>query len=578
MRSTRAALAGVLACAVTLTGCTENRKDGEGAGGAAAVMEVVQDVRGEARTPAADLPNSQKGGVIGVLMGVDFEFLDPAAIYGAVELATGTQLLYRTLTGYIEDPRGGSLRLVGDLATNTGKSADGGRKWTYTLREGIRFEDGAPITSKDIAYGIARSFSEFGDPGPSYIKEWLSPDNSYKGPYNGGAPLPPGVATPDDSTIEFTFAEPHPDFPMAAALPMAAPVPQAKDTKGAYNTSFVASGPYRLKPGSYRRDQSMVLVRNEHWDPKTDPIRHQYPDEFRFRFDVTNTTQTQRLISDSGEDQTAIAIDGVPVELIAQVRNDAKVQDRVIQGESPFVGYLHINTKRVPDVDVRRALNFAFNRDAYVKARGGSLQGSPSTTIGSPTLPGYQKYDAYPAPATGDPEKSKKLLAGKNVPPLNYCFVSTPSNQRIAAGVKAGLDRGGFTINIQPKDGATMNAAVGVPSTDCDLINGGWGMDYPDGSTVFQPLFGAIRPSGNTNLSYFADPGVEATLKKLGAEPDRTKAAKGYNALDKELMEKFAPVVPTVYERYFSLIGSKVGGAHLTPLYGQTAFVNLFVE
>jgi peptide/nickel transport system substrate-binding protein len=424
---------------------------------------------------------------------------------------------------------------------------------------------------------VARGFSAVGDPGPLFLKRWLQPSGTYRGPYDGGAATPPGVTTPDDQTIVFTFPEPHPDFPLAAALPVTAPVPKAKDTRQAYDTTFVASGPYRLKPGSYHRDQSMVLVRNEHWDPATDPIRHQYPDEFRFAFDVTDTAQTLRLLADKGDDKAAVALDNIPIELTGQVRNDAGVQRRVVQGETPYTSYLFINTRRVSNIDVRRALNYAFDRDAYVRARGGSLTGSPATAIASPTLPGFRQYDAYPAPPSGDPVKASGLLTGKTVPALTYCFPGTPSNQRIAGGVKAGLERAGLRVGLQPIDGATYNATTGRPDTTCDLIDGGWGEDYPDPRTVFEPLFGEVRPSGNTNLSYLADPGVVADIAKLGREPNRAKAAKGYADLDRRLMTQFAPLIPGAYERYFALIGSKVGGAHLSPVYGQTSLVNLFV-
>ena len=55
-----------------------------------------------------------------------------------------------------------------------------------------------------------------------------------------------------DRTIEFRFPDAHPDFPRAAALPVTAPVPQAQDTRTRYRTTFVASGPYQLQPGSYQ--------------------------------------------------------------------------------------------------------------------------------------------------------------------------------------------------------------------------------------------------------------------------------------------------------------------------------------
>ncbi|MBV9830963.1 MAG: ABC transporter substrate-binding protein, partial [Marmoricola sp.] len=54
-------------------------------------------------------------------------------------------------------PGKASSQLVGDLAENLGKPSDGAKTWTYTLRKGVKFEDGTPITSKDVKYAIERS-------------------------------------------------------------------------------------------------------------------------------------------------------------------------------------------------------------------------------------------------------------------------------------------------------------------------------------------------------------------------------------------------------------------------------------
>jgi peptide/nickel transport system substrate-binding protein len=192
-------------------------------------------------------------------------------------------------------------------------------------------------------------------------------------------------------------------------------------------------------------------------------------------------------------------------------------------------------------------------------------------------VPGYRRYDAYPAPPSGDPAKAGQLLAGKTVPPLTYCFPNTPTDERVANGVKAGLERAGLRIDLNAVDGSKYEATTGRPDNACDLIDGGWGMDYPDARTVFEPLFSEVRPSGNTNLSYLDDPKITAAIAALGAQPDRAQAARGYADLDKRLMTEQAPLIPAAYERYFALIGSKVGGAHLSPLYGQTSLVDLFV-
>jgi peptide/nickel transport system substrate-binding protein len=158
----RALVISALAVSLAAAGCSRNEGSQSKSTEEFKQTKVILDTKGEAKTPAAEVDGAKKGGNITVFQDGDFEHLDPQQIYVSNSGAVAQQLIFRTLTTYVEDPEGGDLRLVGDLATNTGESSDDSKVWTFTLRDGIKFEDGTPITSKDIAYGIARSFSQFG--------------------------------------------------------------------------------------------------------------------------------------------------------------------------------------------------------------------------------------------------------------------------------------------------------------------------------------------------------------------------------------------------------------------------------
>lgn len=575
----RALLAGAVALAALATACAETTdtggEDGEDGGGLAehSEQDLVIDWDGEAATPAADVPDAQEGGNITILQTADFEHLDPPNIYVSNALSYGT-LFHRRLTGYIE-AEDGSMTLVGDLATNPGVSEDEGRKWTYTLREGIAFEDGTPITSADVAHGIARSFTEFGAQGPQFLQNALDPEGTYEGPFDGEA-LPPGVSVPDDQTIVFEFAEPFPGMPYVVAFPTSAPVPEGTGAE-AIDRNFVASGPYKIQ--EYRADERLVLERNDAWDPATDPIRKQYVDTFTFEFGVEAADQTERLRSASGDDATALMNADVAPELIATVKGDSDVMSRAYQGPNIFSFYIWINTQRVDDVDVRRALNYAFDRDAYIKAVGGYDIADPATTIMSPVTPGYKQFDAFPeageeapgGPHTGNPEMAMELLEGKDVGTLKYCTANTELNQEIAAVVQAGFARADITIEPEFIDPANYFTTVGTKSTDCDLSSSGWGQDYPDGETVIGTIMdGAqIRDEGNYNYSYFTDPDVEAKIAELRANTDRGAVAAEYGELDEQIMTEHAPLIPGRYGRDFVIHGPRVGNAFVAPAWND---------
>ena len=349
------------------------------------------DTRGNAPTPAPPIDGAKSGGTLFWLESTAPAHLDPQQINASDEQAIGT-VLFRRLTDYIEDPKGGRLTLVGDLATNTGESPDFGKTWTYHLRDGIRFSDGTPITSKDIAYGIARSFGPYGEHGPQLVQDALDPSGRYSGPDVGD---PPGIATPDDRTIRFTLSTPHPEWPFLMALPTSIPVPRTRDSGARYEVEWVASGPYMLD-GAYDRATTLILKKNPSWDPTSDPVRHQYLDRIVFDFrGGSREDQTIRLIADEGDDQYAVATAAVAPSQIERVQGDPTLMARTGHGPTATSDYIAINTSRVPDLTVRQALNWSFDRKAYAAAAGGDPFVLPATWILAPIMPGWQDYNFF---------------------------------------------------------------------------------------------------------------------------------------------------------------------------------------
>jgi peptide/nickel transport system substrate-binding protein len=580
-------LVGSLAVALAATACQSNTGGGTtGASGqAGGSFQLADDLKG----PAPEIAGAVKGGTATILGSTDFDDADPQGNYRGDGIMVYTQLFVRTLTGYYEEVGADgkiTLKLAGDLATNTGKTSDSCKTWTYTLRDGIKFQDGSKITSKDIAYGISRSFDEKLATGPQYFQKALAGSDDYTkfypGPFVNKGTVAPGIETPDDKTIIFKLPKANCDVPLMAALPTAVPVPVAKDTGPTeYQKAIVASGPYQIE--SWTRGQKMTLVRNTNWDPASDPIRHSYPDKYVFDWTASDpVVAPKRFVTDSDADKASVQWDKIPSEALPDVLGNPAAKARAVEGDTVFNFYLSINTTRVTDVDVRRALNYAYDKDAHLKIIGGEYAGRPSTTITAPTVPGYKKYDAYPAPVTGDVDKAKSLLQGKTVPTLKLCY--RPGNsvrEQTAAAVKQSLERAGFKIVNTPTDATSHYTIVGKKGTDCDLITSGWGQDYPSNSTVMGVLMkggAAIKAEGNNNWSYFDNAEVNAELDKLSTEPDVAKAAAGYMALDEKVMKDFAPLVPVYYDHRFVLVGSKIGGCYLSSTWGYPSLQNVWVK
>jgi len=134
----------------------------------------------------------QQGGTLTILTQAEqFDHLDPQRNYTGEDLAFANGYITRTLTAYKLSKDGKTAgELVGDLATDTGKATDNGKTWSFTLRDGVKWEDGSDVTCADIKYGVSRTFAQTViTDGPTYAIPYLDiPKDSegnptYKGPY-----------------------------------------------------------------------------------------------------------------------------------------------------------------------------------------------------------------------------------------------------------------------------------------------------------------------------------------------------------------------------------------------------------
>ncbi|WP_203657770.1 ABC transporter substrate-binding protein [Actinocatenispora rupis] len=530
------------------------------------------------RGPADPVPGARRGGTLVTVQTMDFLHLDPQRQYVTNSNAVD-QLIVRTLTMLKNDPNTGREVLVGDLATDAGTDVDhDGRTWRYTLKTGVRYEDGTAVTAADVAYGVARSFAPELSDGPQYVQRWLTgrtdPSTAYAGPYHGGRAVPPGV-TVSGRTITFHLASPHPDFPYAASLGTTAPLPRSRDHgAAAVDARPFSTGPYKV--ASYDRGKRLKLVRNRYWDPATDAVRHDYFDSFVTEIGPDGAAQTRRLVADRGTDRYAVSIDGVPPAMASTVLDDRALRSRQLTGFWPFVTYLNINTTRVTSRAVRQAVNYAVDKAAYVRATGGPARGEVATTLLSPTVLGYRRYDAYPTPGgRGDPAKARQLL-GDARPALRYAYPDTAAGRAGARAVIASLRRAGFRITPAPLDPSDYYARISRPDNPYDLYPGSWGADWPTGSTVLPPLFSGTASTDGNSWTYLDERAVDDRIDAISAEPT-ARAAGDWADLDRDIMRQYAPCVPLAYVKTLSLTGSRVHGVFQSGTSGSPLFYDAWL-
>ena len=183
----RKRITGILAVGVTavllLSGCSGNGPESADQAGSSS-----------AATP-------KKGGTVYMLQNADFSYLDPARGWdGGVNAFY--RLLYRGLTmqnaGDAKDPNA----IVPDLAESLGTPSEDGLTWTYKLKDDLKFDDGTPITSAEVKFGISRAWDPQIGIGSPYLKAVIDAPGDYQGPYVSGDI--PTIETPDANTIVAT--------------------------------------------------------------------------------------------------------------------------------------------------------------------------------------------------------------------------------------------------------------------------------------------------------------------------------------------------------------------------------------
>ncbi|MFE9253861.1 ABC transporter substrate-binding protein [Streptomyces sp. NPDC006879] len=537
--------------------------------------------------PAQEVPGAVSGGTVNILQRDTFGHLDPAQVYvnNQAQLAT---LLHRGLTTYKLDNTG-SYSVVGDLATDSGQISDGGKTWTYTLKDGVKWEDGTPITSTDIRHSIERLFAPFIDSGPTYLQQWLADTQGtdYRellpgGPYQGNH-LPDSVlATPDARTVVFHFKKAQPDLPYALALAGYGAVPQAKDTKEAYDLAPVASGPYKIlefKPGT-----SMTLVRNTHWNPATDAARHQYPDRFQISFGVSHADSTRRMMDDTGEDKTATTFtNSVERANIDEIMADPAMAQRTLAGHQSYVAQVNFNTRRITDRHLRLALAYAIPTKAVYDAQGGSYGAELAGSFISPTLAGYKKSDPlgkvkHPE---GQPNKARKILKShhKLGMKIRYAFVDTASGQQYSAAIETALEKAGFDVERFPIPGRNYYDVIGKTDNTYDMYASAWGADWPSGLTVIPPVFdGRGVADGASNYSLVNDRKVNRRIDRIQAMTNPERAAAAWMKLSDHIAKHVVPAVPTVYYKQMQMHGSRIGGATYHKVFSNIDATRLYVK
>lgn len=522
-------------------------------------------------------PSTERGGTLRLASSVALDTLDPADTYDT--LSWNLQRVFmRKLVDYAPMPGAKGRVLKPDLATDTGQVSDGGRTYTFTLKEGVRFENGDPITSRDIKYGIERSFATDVFNGPEHLVDLLDQGQDYPGPYQDDDPDRLGlssVETPDDRTIVFHLQDPFPDFPYVLAMSPASPVPRAADGGETYGRKPVASGPYKLESEVRAGSSSLALVRNDEWDARTDPIRTALPDRIELAIHPGDQDAVDNALLTGAADLDPAQV-GLGDAAERQVLGDA---EKKAYSDSSYTGalrYLSVQPSVAPldAFQCRRAVQYAIDKTRLQTLYGGpDTGGDVAGGVIPPTITGYDRESDVYGTLTGPrPNEAGGQLNAcgktKGFTTKLVASASGPRNRELLQVIQADLKVVGIKAEIELVDGAEFFTDIQDPEKvekrKWGIILTSWSSDWPAPTGFLRPL---VDKDSAYNYAQLDAWDIDSAMDEAAQEEDPREARDKWVEVDEKIMNE-SVIVPLLHGRALNYRGKRLTNAYVHPALG----------
>ncbi len=578
--------------------------------GLAVALTVVMAVAASASTHQTS--SVKAGGTLNVGWEASFGFtdnFDPTGEYLGDAWGIYSNLLLRTLVGYNHVANGPGNVLVPDIATTVPKPTDGGLTYTYHLKSGIKFSPpvNRAVTSADIKYALDRLANpkDGGEYGFYYagIKGWAAVAA-------GKAKTISGVSTPNASTIVIHLTKPNGGFNYAMAMPATSPMPVEvakcfEGKPGAYSADLVSTAGYMiagmdkvddsscaaLKPASgFNPKTNLDLVRNPNYDQATDSkaARENLVDAVNFTVDSSSDDIFNKI--ENGD--LDMATSSIPPAVLKKYSTSSSLKQYFHQNSGDRTWYITMNLTQAPfdDIHVRKALNYIIDKTAMVQAWGGPTIGTVATHIAPPSMiPQEANYNPYKTPGNnGSLALAKKAMMGSkyDTSKNGMCDASACKNVLFVSDVRAvdtamwpviEADAKKIGITFKLRSVTPAYPVINTPKNNVPISDrSGWGKDYADPLTFFNPLFDGrtILAEGNENYSLVgitkamaAKVGATGDLSNIpsvDAQIDKCTATAGaarftcYANLDKTLMTKVVPWVPYLWSSVTRITSTNV--------------------
>jgi peptide/nickel transport system substrate-binding protein len=528
---------------------------------------------------------AKKGGDLSVLYAADVDNIDPGITY----YQYGFLVAYATQRPLYSFKPDDAINPEPDLADGPPQITNGGKTLTIKIRTGVKFSPPVDreVTSADVKYAIERAFTKQ-VAGP-YVGAYMSDIDGVKAFQDGKAKEISGITTPDDQTIVFKMSRPRAAIVAGAlALPVSAPVPKEyaekfdKETPSKYGQNQVFTGPYMIENDSsgkltgYTPGNVIKLVRNPNWDASTD-YKPAYVDSITIKEGNDPQVASRQVLEGSkmltGDFQ-------LPAQILSSTSKGDQKDQLVLTPPTGRFRYIALKntTKPFDDINVRKALSAAFDRDALRKAFGGPLVGDIPTHWIPPGQPGFDEAGGEAGPGVdflAKPEGDLNLAmeymkkagysSGKYDGGKTFTGVSDNATQQkqVSEVAVAQFAKLGFKVDMKYVTRDSMYTKYcQVPSNQPDVCPSvGWLKDFADPETLLGPVFNGknILEQGNSNFALLDNPKINDAMDKAEVINDPAGRNKAWGEADK-LVTEDAASIPWLWDKQPLLKASDTNG------------------
>jgi len=467
-----------------------------------------------------------------VALTADVLGLDPADLNDNIS-QSATRLMFDGLYRLDHD-----MKLVPDLATSYEANEDA-TEFTFHLRKGVMFQDGTPFNAQAVKF----SFDRAGNPANHLKRQSLFSMVAH-------------TDVVDDYTVRVVLKYPFGAFVNDIAHPGAQIVSPKSVQQYGKDVARHPAGTGRYELVSWSADTLVMKKNPNYWAgaPKIDTITYRAIPEDGSRMAMLMAGEAQFIYP-------------VPPQLVPTIAHDPRIV--VFDKPSIFAVYVALNNMRKPftDVRVRQALNYAVDKQAFIKV----VYNGYADPMDSPEpalMDFYKKQGNY----SYDPEKAKQLLAEAGYP-SGFDDTLTGVNSTLPVRgmefIQQQLGAVGIRLKVEELEAGVLTAKefnVQKPSdATITMLYGGWSSSTGDADWALRPLLATSAfPPVLSNLAWYSNPIADKGIQDGLATTDPAKRAAAYATVQAQVW-KDAPWIFLAVPHNLAAYAKGLTGAYVRP-------------